>query len=178
MTDDPAEPVSVETNSVAEHVVTTQQRTAKNYFVFRRRFVYWVVGGFITTIILGAVAGFLTFGESQDALRSSQQSVENLTADLDKLREQLGQAQTQINLNRQEGEDREACRGTFGNNVSKATSQVLIELTQLLALLANDVPNDTTQAIAEIEAAGVALQGSQDARDVYESAGAPLPCPI
>jgi hypothetical protein len=178
MSDDPAKPVTVETNGVSQHLVTTKSRTAKDFFVFRRRFVYWVVGGFVAAGAFGTYAFWDLFQGQQDIADRAQESVENLTEDVTLLRQQLGEAQRQINEGRAATDELTTCRGAFSNEVSERTSIILIELTQLLAVLANDIPNDTAPAIAEIEIAGNELKKAQEARAQYELDGTPLPCPI
>jgi peptidoglycan hydrolase CwlO-like protein len=178
VTEEPVKPVTVETNGISEHTVVIEDQSSKKFYVFPRRFVHIVLGGFVATLTIGAVAFFLMFRDQQDIISTGQVSIENLTADLDKLREQLGDAQRQLNTARAASDELTACRNTYSTEVSEATSDILVEQTQLIAAIAGPDDAAVDQAIAEIEAAGVALLEAQEARQTWEQDGNPLPCPI
>lgn len=154
--------VSVTEHESVHNVVVASQDHPKKYIVWRRAPTYSIIGGLVAAVALMFTA-FMVQGREQ------QQSINNLTEQLEAAREQIQSAS-------EETAQRETCRLRFSSAIVEFQSGVLIAFSRAVGIPLGSPEREIV--IERINEAGDSLDEAIHARNNYEADGAPLPCPL
>lgn len=171
--------VTVETETEARAIPQppAKEKSTKDFYVFKRSFVHWILGGFVVALLLGGLAFWQAFNANQGVALKAQNAVVGLSQEVSDLRDELTAAQALLKAGAESNQELGNCRKAFDIAISEATSNILLKQSLLVVAIANQ-DGSQAAAVSEIAQAGVALQQAQDQRRLFEANGAQLPCPI
>jgi len=164
-------------NELTTATTATRQHSAKEFYVFRRSFVHWILGGFIAAGLCMGLAFWRSYVQSQASVENLTASLDNQTDDIRLLREALTRAQTQIDTANAKDQSLVSCRAALNNLVSEASTNNALATSRLVVILGTEGA-DRQAAIDNLGMAAGVLQQAQATRSAFERNGAVLPCPV